>query len=269
MYSSIPKSLDSRSKSTESQQSEIIRKSLGLPEIDNQKIDSETYHSRISKIREIAESELNLSNETIKLIDTKKNPDQILESLQSRSKSLSQEALNVWGIESPSQVLLKYGEGQYLFPPSTIANILTHATSLVFLLWLASFQMTRQRELMIIKTLRGLDSVFPHIINVFPVNYSQTGVNSIDNKKYKKRSSAERWVEQYLPLLVRGMAALLFPLPIASALVYSLVELHTSINQGSSAGASYLFVFCIWSGFTILLLTLQEYLIPKDKEFYA
>jgi hypothetical protein len=269
LHSKLPTRSGSTSKGLDALQNEAIRKNLGLPLNEKSETQSETYYDRLSKIKNTANIELNSSSETLATLDASATPDQILEALQTRSKALGEEALNVWGIESPSQVLLKYGEGEYLFPPSAIANILTHATSLLFVLWLASFQMTRQRELMIIKSLRSLDSVFPHIINVFVVNYFRTGVSAIDEKKYKKRSAMEGWIERCFPILVRGLAVLLFPLPIASALTYSLIELNTSINQETLAGLSYLAIFGTWSALTILYLTFQEYIIPKDKEFYA
>ncbi|WP_234196319.1 hypothetical protein [Pseudacidovorax sp. NFM-22] len=150
-----------------------MRASLGLPaKKGGPPGDGPTYKSKVESLLNSSPGAWQIQGQIGSSLDLEKNPDQILDALKNLKNLSNRERGTVLGIETPRLLTLQYGSADFRISAQFLAGGLLVALYPLSLVWLGSFYITRQRELLGIRATRDLKDVFPHILNILAVDFS-------------------------------------------------------------------------------------------------
>lgn len=150
-----------------------MRARLGLPPQQSEKFgEAHTYKSRLQELLVSLPRWWDLREQFGGALDSGKSPEQILTDLHELRRSRTRERGTVLGIETPRLVTLQYGSADFRVSAQPLATGLLFALYPLSFVWLGSFYVTRQRELLGIRTARDFKAAFPHILNFVVVDFS-------------------------------------------------------------------------------------------------
>jgi hypothetical protein len=198
----------------------------------------------------------------LKEVDATKSPSDIVSHLRTRSQELLQKSVRVWGIETPRQIPMNYLGIDYRVPSTFAAGSLLIALTPLLIGWIGSLYVTRQRELVAIEKLQDFTLVFPHILNMFPLLYSEFA-------QYKSRSEVKfnRVVGRALILFVRWIVLALFSFPMLASVAYSAYGILSPIEDLSFWWLALSWIVGIVMLLQIFALLFQEWFLVQRKEF--
>lgn len=248
-----------------------LRKELGLPPGEAQNTDSGSYFALLQKIAD----ESNVSPYAMEaqtfatisaLIDTKKSPQEIIAAVTKQKNDSIKNTATVLGIEAPRFLSLQYGSTDFKIPSLHLSVILLIVIYPLAVVWLGSFYITRQRELMLIRLARDHKATFPHILNWVVIDSSRMMAQLGQQNSAKQRRITLRLNAVITPAfrcLIVALIVFLIVFPIG----YSSLLLHATISPPLSVsliGAVFLFVII---GLGASLFGQETYLL-KGKVFY-
>lgn len=247
------------------------RVELGLPPISETKRENseKTYFQMISDIFQSFPNNHELQKTKIlEIFSSEKSPEDIISELKKFQKEEENRSGIILGIETPRLFALQYGGTGYKVPASFLSLALFSALAPIALVWLGSFYITRQRELLTIRESSDYRQSFPHLLNIFPVIFvklaQQMGVHQSRRTIYINRK-----IGGAVTGFFRCSLILLFLTPMFFCLCISLYNVYEVFSNFSvlyfSIGAFIVLTYLIL-GF---LMVSQEITILYKKDFYA
>jgi len=242
-----------------------MRKKIGLePQtIESSATNDDSYHSKLKKI--LTEISLH-SLSDIKLsskIDSKKSPQQLITELKAELEVGQTNSAKVFGLEVPRLLSFQYGSSDFKIPSQFLATVLLLVTQTLAIIWIGSFYITRQRELLAIRSCNDYNQAFPHILNWFIVDFSafyeKWGV--IQTRKQRKQAILTMGI---ITTTFRCFTILIIILLIVGPLIYSTISLSTPTFITYASGL-FSAVNCIIG----LQLLFNESFLLKEKVFYV
>lgn len=151
-----------------------MRKSLGLPPRPADPLDNvPTYRSRLHDILVSVPEWWSADDSVGGILGTDKAPQQIVAALRELRARKIRDRGTVLGIETPRLLTLQYGSAEFRVSAQPLAGGLLTALYPLSVVWLGSFYITRQRELVGIRASRDFKEAFPHVLNFVAVDFSE------------------------------------------------------------------------------------------------
>lgn len=249
---------------------QVTRAKLGLPPemFAENPAKVETYRGELESILKKSSAESGMSVEVLSSgIAESMPPDQIIATVRSKQKLLSETPAKIWGIETPLIVPVEYGTARYAIPASIIANSLLIAMTPLIIWWLGSFQLTRQRELILIRESESHRYLFPHILNLLPIIY--IGLPWVGEKERAGRNNQrrERILWQLVYSLVRSFVVILISWPILAMYIYSEIQIIGLQIDSPAIELVIASIVGLWMSFQALVILMQEWLMLWGKVF--
>jgi hypothetical protein len=197
------------------------------------------------------------------------SPDQIIAAVQNREKLLRETPITIWGIETPLVVPVEYGTARYAIPASVIANSLLIAMAPIIIWWFGSFQLTRQRELFLIRESENNKYLYPHILNLVPVIYIGAPWVGWKERAGRNNQRRERLGAQILYSIVRSFVVILISLPILVMYIYSEIQIIGLQIDPSVSELVLALIIGSWMSIQVLMILIQEWLLLWGKVFVS
>jgi hypothetical protein len=244
-----------------------MRESLGLPLKKSDAIDNEpTYKSRLQDIFISLPDWSDVRTQLEGTLNTTKPPDRLLADLNELRLSKIKERGTVLGIEIPRLLTLQYGSADLRVSAQHLALALFVALFPLSFVWMGSFFITRQRELLGIRAARDYKEAFPHILNFVAVDFSplhqRLGV-ALKPKEARLNMRVARFVTTGLRCLFVTVTVL----PLVAGLGYSGLQLYDLLNPSTSISVL-LVVSYIALALLSIFIVLQEAFALRGKSFY-
>jgi len=230
----------------------------------------ETYHEALSRIIKEASDQTGMDTSSLsKSIDASQSPAIVLDSVISEQKKLASKPVLVWGIETPIVLPVQYGKAEYQVPASVIAYSLLIALAPVLVIWLGSLYITRQRELMAIRTLEDYRQAFPHVLNILPVVF--LSFPWIWDKRLirPRQKRAEEEFNRIVSSILRTLILLMFIVPMIGMYCYSGFQLMLLQDNLGFLEFTFYLLTSIWLLIQAIMLVLQEWAILWGRTFSA
>ncbi|MFB9158583.1 hypothetical protein [Chromobacterium violaceum] len=244
-----------------------IRRKLGLPPVKSQNIINkkreESYHEKLSKIFH-QNSLLNYDEKIIAdVMDDRKSLMQLLNELKAIRAQNEKKSAEILGIEIPRLLSFQYGSADFKIPSKLIAIILFLIIQPLSLIWLGSFYLTRQRELILMRKIDNTSIVFPHILNWLTIDFSHSQSNIINIKNRTKILRVAAFFTTSFRCLIVTVIAFLIILPS----IYSAAILKTALSI-NIALSIICFIFLLINIILFTMLFSQELEVMKGKVYY-
>lgn len=161
------------------------RMKLGLPPVAKREEDALepqantqqrplTYTKILEDIVTEAENQSHASKGTLKqFINPSLSPDDLKKKAKDIRNTLENKPFSVWGIQSPRRIGVAYAGSNFELQYNFISIALISIISPFMAGWISMLYVTRQREIHAIRSERKLSIIFPHILNIIPVNYNK------------------------------------------------------------------------------------------------
>lgn len=241
-----------------------VREKLGLERKEYKKpIKRMSYENQLSIIAQDAVRTSGINYDVLMgQIDAQKSPFDNIKKLEEQRSKINDMSINVWGIESPSKLLLSYGDSKYKVANNLITTILLYLTPLLIIVWLGSFYMTRNREASLIRDVSDYRVTYPHILNLFFVAYDDISRESWElrfvNAK-NKQATNKRMCRMYALGRISIIAILL------SLIFYPYVSGLRAMYSVSNHNTNLTYAFHIISAIVMLVFSL--YLLSLELMF--
>lgn len=105
----------------------------------------------------------------------RKRPADLVKWLDERVKTLQSKPISLYGVEVPEKATLNVFGTPVKMELQTLVRVLQLALLPILLLWLGSLFHTRHRESLFNARASDVRHLYPHLINVYPVNYHERG----------------------------------------------------------------------------------------------
>lgn len=244
-----------------------LRSQLGIPpkvQVATAKL--ETYAEALFDLVRTSGTSRKVSEETLSILkNANKKPSEIAVDLRKRQQEILLKPVTIWGIETPQVIPMQYAGALYQVPASFVAHALFFALFPLVLGWMASLYVTRQRELMILRSLRDYRVAFPHVLNFFAVDFSRIEPFAGFEKKSRKTRLSLEAQARVLTTLLRSGVLLVFTVPMLFILGYSLFNLFGDTDS-LTVMLFALFAF-VWLLIQAVWLVVQEWILLWKKEF--
>lgn len=261
---SLEEALEARIRAS---QVEETRARLGLPAETDERRDAKSYSQAIRDLVRSVAREVGFEAErALQDVAVDKPPDEIIAALEERYNALKNQPVFVWGIETPIMVPVTYGRAQYQVPASVLAWGLFLALGPILVVWGGSFYHTRQKELLVIIQADQFVSIFPHVLNTFPVE-PVNHPEQFQPRGKPRDLGRQRAFERFFLPVRRSLLLALIMAPMTISFGYSAVQL-VSLQQ-VSVWLLIAIAFVVIVLFVQLLCTIaQEWLLTWSKRFY-
>jgi len=243
-----------------------MRAKLGLPPAARKEAAGETYKQRLEKLLLSLPRMWELQTQLSEAFDLKNSPEEILAKLRSLRASKIPDKGTILGIETPRLLTLQYGSADFRFSAQPLATALLIALYPLCVVWIGSFYITRQRELLAMRQLTDHKETFPHVLNFLAVDFSGFH-RRIGLPTSRKNLRLNLILSVLLTTSIRCFFLAMLVAPIIGGLAYSSVQLFDLLSPPIvvwiSTGAVFLFV-----GLLGLSLVIQEAIALRGKQFY-
>jgi hypothetical protein len=146
----------------------------------------ETYENALHGLVDTAIREDGASPDIAsRYIDIKAPPAKLLQQMNIARTAIEKEPIDVWGIRTSRVLEFQYAGSNFQFPYLFVASTLIVLLPALVAGWMTSVYMTRQRELNEIFRAKTISSVFPHILNIFPVTYAHIQRQSLSETEWR------------------------------------------------------------------------------------
>ena len=200
---------------------ERMRKILGLEAARRLNTDNgPTYASKLQELLLSLPDWSSLRGQLEGVFSSDKDPLALIAGLKELQKSRTPEKGTVLGIESPRQLTLQYGSSDFRFSALPLAAGLLVALYPLVFVWLGSFYITRQRELMAIRRANDYKDAFPHILN-FVVVDSSNFQKSVGLPVKRKEVRFNLFLSRMATTLTRFVFVVMTVVPLVVGIGYS------------------------------------------------
>ncbi|QHJ00968.1 hypothetical protein GT347_25055 [Xylophilus rhododendri] len=241
-----------------------MRESLGLPASQLQEtLDGQKYKARLREILLSTPQWYTLNENTI---NAEKPIEQILLDLRQLRQSKIQDRGTVLGIEIPRLYTLQYGSAAFRLSAQPLAFALLIALYPLTFVWLGSFYITRQRELLALRALKDYKQAFPHILNFVAVDFSSLQQRMGILVK-RKDARINLLASKIATTTLRGVFLTITVTPLVAGLGYSTIQLHDLLELPIPATAVATVAYIVMMALTFGLI-IQEITALRGKIFY-
>lgn len=244
-----------------------MREKLGLPAAQSQtRGDRPTYKGKLQDLLISLPGSLDLRGQLGGTLDSAQSPEEILTRLRSLRQGKLQERGTVLGIEAPRLMTLQYGSADFRVSAQPLATGLLLAFYPLLLVWLGSFYITRQRELLGIRSAQDYKEAFPHILNFVAVDFS--GLQRRLGFRAKPREARiNLYISRFATTFIRCVFVVMAVAPMITGIAYSTVQLFGLLDPPMYfiALAAVAFIIVMLLG---LASVIQEALALRGKLFY-
>lgn len=209
---------------------EAMRKSLGLePARKSNVLEGSTYASKLKDLLIAIPDWSSLRGQLDGVLTSDKAPETLIAALQELQKIKTPEKGTVLGIETPRQLTLQYGSTDFRFSALPLAIGLLIALYPLVFVWLGSFYITRQRELVAIRRARDYKDAFPHILNFVAVD-SSNFQKSVGLPVRRKEIRFNLILARVATTLIRSIFVLITVAPFVVGIGYSSLQLSSLLE---------------------------------------
>ena len=167
------------------------RVTLGLPPIIEDKKTTNKYIDEIYNIINNTSYSTGFNKDKLLLLfKPTSSPQEILDKCKIKITEVQNKKVNVWGIESPVNLIMNYGGSNYLIANTLAANLLSLISPMVIILWLGSFYLTRNREVRAINETIDYRVIHPHLLNIIYIQNKKPNEDIKNNLIDKKNNVA-------------------------------------------------------------------------------
>ncbi len=253
--------------SEKEQRVEAMRKSLGLEPARKSNIpDAPNYASKLQDLLMSLPDWSSLKGQLDGVLTSDKDPKTLIAALKELQKSETPEKGTVLGIETPRQLTLQYGSADFRFSALPLAiGLLVALYPLVFV-WLGSFYITRQRELVAIRRARDYKDAFPHILNFVAVD-SSNFQKSMGLPVRRKEVRFNLLLARLATTLIRCIFVLITVTPFVVGIGYSSLQLSSLLNLPAFVEIVTAVAFFILTSLAFISVA-QEAITLHGKTFY-
>lgn len=248
------------------QRAAAMREKLGLPPAAQKEAAGDNYKQRLENILIALPRMWELKAQLSEAFDSKSPPDEILAKLRNLRASKIPDKGTILGIETPRLLTLQYGSADFRFSAQPLATALLIALYPLSVVWIGSFYITRQRELLAMRQLADHKETFPHVLNFLVVDFSGFH-RRIGLPTSRKNVRNNLILLAVLTTSIRCLFLAMLVAPIIGGLAYSSLQLFDllspPISIWISTGAVFLFVALLG-----LSLVIQEAIALRGKQFY-
>lgn len=248
------------------QRTAAMRQKLGLPPAEKEEMTRESYKQRLEKLLIPLPRVWELQAQLADVFDSKNSPDEILAKLRSVRASKIPDKGTILGVETPRLLVLQYGSADFRFSAQPLATGLLIALYPLCVVWVGSFYITRQRELLTMRQLVDYKETFPHVLNFLAVDFSGFH-RSIGLQTSRKNIRFNLMLSAALTTSVRCLLLIMLVAPIVGGLAYSSFKLFDLLSPPIGVwivtGAVFLFVSLL-----SFSLVVQEAIALRGKKFY-
>ena len=110
-------------------------------------------------------------------------PKVLMEKALAEAIALESKPLSLYGIELPEKATLNLLGTPIKMDLTTLVRVMQIALAPLLVLWLSSLYQTRHRETLLIARMRDVSTLYPHLINVYPVSLRGDGAWEPPRKK--------------------------------------------------------------------------------------
>lgn len=96
-------------------------------------------------------------------------PKALMEKTKKEAAALDTRPLSLYGIELPEKATLSVFGTPLKMDLTTLVRVMQIALGPMLILWLSSMYQTRHRESLLIGRMRDVSTLYPHLINIYPV----------------------------------------------------------------------------------------------------
>ena len=96
-------------------------------------------------------------------------PKALMEKAKKEAAALNTKPLSLYGIELPEKATLSIFGTSIKMDLTTLVRVMQIALGPMLILWLSSMYQTRHRESLLIGRMRDVSTLYPHLINIYPV----------------------------------------------------------------------------------------------------
>lgn len=239
------------------------------PETTRSDVDSEkSYRALLAEILIPVSVRYKLTPDIKNKLDEGSPPEKIVKDLQELSVLLGKKSASILGIETPSSLSFQYGASDLKIEAPYLALALLAISLPLAVVWLGSFHITRQRELLLISKVRDHKSTFPHILNWFVLQLNPADYGFDENRDFTKKQKirALKFL-RFATTLFRCFIALSISLLILVPTVYSSLALSSALNLPLYIIlVGFLFVFIM--AILALFIIISEARLLNNKVFY-
>jgi hypothetical protein len=245
-----------------------LRQELGIPpEKKSTNNSTETsYQEVLTKIYTKIYIHNQPDPDLAKKLEVSKSPQTLIIELEKYKESLQKNSATVFGVESPRQLSFQYGSSDFKIPPSLLSTILLIAIQPLAMIWLGSFYITRQRELLLTTKSKDYKQTFPHILNWFVVDFSAFN-SRIGFNQSRKQQKSHLVTAAIFTTLFRCLIVLMLALLIISPTTYATIAISSN-ESTSTTVIAISWIFLIINIMICLQTLTQEALALKGKVFY-
>lgn len=244
-----------------------MRARLGLPPQQSDRIgDTPTYKSKLQELLISLPEWWDLRDQLGGSLDSDMPPEEVLGKLHELRKGKIQDRGTVLGIETPRLLTLQYGSADLRVSAQPLATALLVALYPLSFVWLGSFYVTRQRELLGIRGARDFKEAFPHILNFVAVDFS--GLQQrLGFRVRHKEARLNLAVARLATTVLRCIFVVVAVSPLVAGLGYSTIQLIDLLSPPLPliilAGVAFLAL-----AFLTLAIAIQEAFALRGKLFY-
>jgi hypothetical protein len=200
-------------------------------------------------------------------VDPSKSPIEIIRNLRQLRDAAFAKPATVWGVQAPRLVKLEYAGQPVALSLEVLSTLLGIALAPLTIGWLSALYITRQRELALIGQLEDFKDAFPHPLNLLPVSFAFITNAQNYSINSKKHADARKTNRGMLALLRCTIAAFL-SFPLLAAYFYSCYQLWDANGNADFLLAAIAVFFAFVMLCQSSLITLQEWMFLRRKEFF-
>ena len=257
----------SRPSSDKEARVESMRQLLNLPPTRNIDFnDKSTYASEVQELLLKVPDWYSLRDQLDGVFTVDKEPKALIAALKEHQRRKMPEKGIVLGIETPRHLTLQYGSTDFRFSAQPLATGLLIALYPLVFVWLGSFYITRQRELVAIRKASDHKTAFPHILN-FVVVDSSNFLKTIGLSVKQKDVRVNLVLTRIVTTSIRCIFVVMTVLPLIAGIGYSSVQVSTLLELPGIIDILIAIAFFALSLLGILAI-LQEAITLHGKTFY-
>lgn len=243
---------------------------LNLPPVTTQSDNDQekSYRKLLTEIFIPISVRHKLTQEIKNKFDIANPPEKIIKELRELSESSSKKSASILGIETPSSLSFQYGATDFKVPAPYLALALLTISLPLAVVWLGSFYITRQRELLLIRKARDHKLTFPHILNwlVFQLSYTDYGFDGQQDLSRKQKIRTLK-ITKFSTALFRSFIATSISSLILVPTLYSSLTLSSVLSLPSPIVFIGIVFILIISALSLFII-ISEAMLLKSKVFY-
>lgn len=248
------------------QRAAAMRQKLGLPPAVQKEIAGDSYKERLKNVIITLPGVWGIREQLPEVFESKNSPEEILQKLQGLRTSKLPDKGTILGVETPRLLTFQYGSADFRFSAQPLAAALLIILYPLCAVWIGSFYITRQRELLAIHQLVDHKKTFPHVLNFLAVDFSEFH-RKIGFQISHKSARLNLTLSFVSTTTIRCLFLSMLLAPMIGGLAYSSIQLFDLLSPPAIIWIPTGAVFC-FIALLCMAMVLQEAVLLRGKKFY-